>query len=210
MTSGSQSKAQRRAENQRRAEERAAPSSARSSSASDSAGSVAPRRHRARGRPRPQLTGGGDGACRRRSRTRTSPSSPSRPPCRRRWIQPPAGTPGPETVPVPTGPKLATLINAATGQTVNGVQCQAGEQLVVHVHTHLTIFVNGKHQVIPYGIGIPGFAGRQHVDGPVRRDRELLLLAARARRRRDHPHRVAQHHDHLHARPVLRRVGQSR
>ena len=73
------------------------------------------------------------------------------------WIQPPAGTPGPETVPIPSGPKLATLINAATGQTVDGVQCQAGEQTVLHVHTHLTIFVNGKQQVIPYGIGIPGF-----------------------------------------------------
>ena len=37
------------------------------------------------------------------------------------------------------------------------MSCQAGEQTVVHVHTHLTIFVNGKQQVIPYGIGIPGF-----------------------------------------------------
>src|SRR5271154_1697289 len=45
------------------------------------------------------------------------------------WVQPPAGTPGPETVPVPSGPKLATLLNAATGQTIDGVQCQAGEQV---------------------------------------------------------------------------------
>ena len=73
------------------------------------------------------------------------------------WIQPPATSPGPETVPIPSGPKLATLLNAATGQSVDGIQCNAGEQTVVHVHTHLTIFVNGKQQVIPYGIGIPGF-----------------------------------------------------
>lgn len=73
------------------------------------------------------------------------------------WVQPPTGTPGPETVPVPSGPKLATLLNSATGESVDGVQCQAGEQVVSHVHTHLTIFVNGKARVIPYGIGIPGF-----------------------------------------------------
>jgi hypothetical protein len=73
------------------------------------------------------------------------------------WIQPPATSPGPETVPIPSGPKLATLLNAATGQAVDGIQCNAGEQTVVHVHTHLTIFVNGKARVIPYGIGIPGF-----------------------------------------------------
>jgi hypothetical protein len=82
------------------------------------------------------------------------------------WIQPPAGTPGPETVPVPSGPKLASLLTAATGQTVDGVQCQAGEQTVVHVHTHLTIFVDGKEQVIPYGIGIPGFQAEQTPEGP--------------------------------------------
>jgi hypothetical protein len=82
------------------------------------------------------------------------------------WIQPPATTPGPETVPVPSGPKLATLLNAATGQTVDGIQCNAGEQTVVHVHTHLTVFVDGKARVIPYGIGIPGFQAVKTAAGP--------------------------------------------
>src|SRR3984957_2111225 len=82
------------------------------------------------------------------------------------WVQPPAGTPGPETIPVPSGAKLATLLNAATGQTVDGIQCQTNEQLVLHVHTHLTIFVNGKAQVIPYGIGIPGFQAVSTAQGP--------------------------------------------
>ncbi len=77
------------------------------------------------------------------------------------WVKPPAGTPGPETLPVPSGPKLATLINAASGQTLNGIQCQTNEQTLVHVHTHLTIFVNGQARVIPYGIGIPGFQAIQ-------------------------------------------------
>ena len=82
------------------------------------------------------------------------------------WVQPPTGSPGPEVVPITTGPKLATLLNAATGQTVDGIQCNAGEQTVVHVHTHLTIFVNGKAQVIPYGIGIPGFQAVSTPEGP--------------------------------------------
>jgi hypothetical protein len=82
------------------------------------------------------------------------------------WIQPAATTAGPETIPVPSGPKLATLLNAATGQTVDGIECNAGEQTVVHVHTHLTIFVDGKAQVIPYGIGIPGFQAVKTAAGP--------------------------------------------
>ncbi len=82
------------------------------------------------------------------------------------WVQPPAETPGPETVGVPSGPKLATLINSATGQTLNGIQCQTNEQTVSHDHTHVTIFVNGKARVIPYGIGIPGFQAQQTAQGP--------------------------------------------
>jgi hypothetical protein len=68
----------------------------------------------------------------------------------------PATNPGYEGIPLAIGPKLATLATAATGQAVDGVQCNAGEQTVTHVHTHLTVFVNGKARVIPYGIGIPG------------------------------------------------------
>ncbi len=82
------------------------------------------------------------------------------------WVQPPKGTPGPETVPLTTGPKLATLLNAATGQTIDGVQCQAGEQVTVHVHSHLTIFVDGKARVIPYGVGVPGFQAVETSAGP--------------------------------------------
>jgi hypothetical protein len=82
------------------------------------------------------------------------------------WVQPPATTPGPETVGIPNGPKLATLETAATGQTVDNVQCQTNEQTVSHVHTHLTVFVNGQARVIPYGVGIPGFQAVQTAQGP--------------------------------------------
>jgi hypothetical protein len=73
---------------------------------------------------------------------------------------------GPEGINTPIGPKLATLATATTGQQVDGVQCQAGEQLVSHVHTHLTIFVNGQARVIPYGIGIPGEEAVATPQGP--------------------------------------------
>ena len=82
------------------------------------------------------------------------------------WVQPPAEKAGPETIPVVNAPKLASLINAASGQTIDGVQCQAGEKTVAHVHTHLTIFVNGQARQIPYGIGIPGFQAYQVTGTP--------------------------------------------
>jgi hypothetical protein len=77
------------------------------------------------------------------------------------WVQPPVGKAGPEAVPLTTGPKLASLVTAATGQTVDGIQCNSSEKTVSHVHTHLTIFVNGQSRVIPYGVGIPGFQAYQ-------------------------------------------------
>ena len=167
MTSGKQSKAQRRTENQRRAEEKRR---------------AELRRKRTRIGIRVvgvlaviaivaviivQVSGGGgSGTVPPQFKDphvplQAIPSSMSS-----TWVKPPAGTKGPEGVPVPTGPKLATLLNAATGQTIDGVQCQAGEQTKVHVHTHLTIFVNGQARVMPYGVGVPGFQAVQTAQGP--------------------------------------------
>jgi hypothetical protein len=67
----------------------------------------------------------------------------------------PPTTPGPEGIAIPIGPQLAGLATAATGATIDGIQCQTNEQTVAHFHSHLTIFVNGQAQTIPYGIGIP-------------------------------------------------------
>jgi hypothetical protein len=68
---------------------------------------------------------------------------------------PASGPLGPEGIPIPKGaPLLASAASMATGKTVDGIQCNAGEKLVYHVHTHLTIFVNGSQRQIPYGIGI--------------------------------------------------------
>src|SRR5580692_8448605 len=78
----------------------------------------------------------------------------------------PKTTLGPEQIPVPNGPRLATLINAGSGQTIDGIQCQTQEKTVTHVHSHITIFVNGQPRVIPYGIGIPGAAASSTAQGP--------------------------------------------
>ena len=166
MTSQSKSKAQRRAENQRRAAEKRA---------------AEKRQQRVRIGVRvggavvvialvvllvTQLTGGGSGSVPPQLKNPHLATEPIPASMSSTWVQPPPGTPGPETIPVPSGPKLATLLNSATGQPVDGIQCQAGEQTVVHVHTHLTIFVDGKAQVIPYGIGIPGFQAVNTSSGP--------------------------------------------
>jgi hypothetical protein len=69
-----------------------------------------------------------------------------------------APAPGPlgsEKVPVPAVPVLAPVSAATTGQTIDGVECNTSEQLKFHIHTHLTVFVNGKQQQVPGGIGIP-------------------------------------------------------
>lgn len=52
-------------------------------------------------------------------------------------------------------PPLASADTAATGQTVDGIQCQANEQVVYHIHAHLAVFVQGAARTIPEGIGIP-------------------------------------------------------
>ena len=45
---------------------------------------------------------------------------------------------------------------AATGQTVDGIQCSTSEQTAYHIHAHLAVFSNGSAVQVPAGIGIPG------------------------------------------------------
>jgi hypothetical protein len=79
---------------------------------------------------------------------------------------PGGGVLGPEQVPVPSAPVLAATSPATTGQTIDGVSCNTSEQTLFHIHTHLTIFVNGQARQIPYGIGIPGAVTTQSQSGP--------------------------------------------
>jgi hypothetical protein len=51
---------------------------------------------------------------------------------------------------------LAATSAATAGQTIDGIGCSTSEQTLFHIHTHLTIFADGKQQQVPAGIGIPG------------------------------------------------------
>lgn len=55
----------------------------------------------------------------------------------------------------PATPAAGLPSAAATGQTVDGVQCQTQEQLVYHIHAHVAIFDNGQPAAVPANIGIP-------------------------------------------------------
>jgi hypothetical protein len=78
----------------------------------------------------------------------------------------PAGPPGPEGVPVPDGRPLAGGERAQAGSPVDGIQCQTSEQVLFHIHAHLTVFVNGAPRRIPYGIGIPDAQAEPTPAGP--------------------------------------------
>jgi len=67
----------------------------------------------------------------------------------------PAGPPGPEGVPVPNAPELASSEPRQAGSPVDGIECQVAEQVLFHIHAHLTVFVGGAARRIPDGIGIP-------------------------------------------------------
>jgi hypothetical protein len=79
---------------------------------------------------------------------------------------PAAGALGPENVPIPSAPVLAGTSAATTGQTIDGISCETSEQTVFHIHTHLTIFVNGQQRSVPAAIGIPGAVAEQTKAGP--------------------------------------------
>jgi hypothetical protein len=86
---------------------------------------------------------------------------------------------GPEGVPLPAGPALAGTGSMAGGETVGAIQCQAGEQALLHIHAHLAIFVDGAPRQVPQSVGIPGSClywlhthapdGIIHVESPVQR-----------------------------------------
>jgi len=65
-----------------------------------------------------------------------------------------AGPLGPEGVPIPAAAALARVRLLADGQQIDGMTCQAGEQVLFHIHAHLAIFVHGARRQVPAGIGI--------------------------------------------------------
>jgi len=72
----------------------------------------------------------------------------------------------PEGIPLPDAPALAGTGSIASGETVDGIQCQGSEQTLFHIHAHLTVFVDGAPRQIPYGIGIPNPQVQTTAQGP--------------------------------------------
>jgi hypothetical protein len=67
-----------------------------------------------------------------------------------------SGVVGPEDVPIAGGSQLAGGGSASGRSAIDGIRCQGAEQVLFHIHAHLTVFVNGAPRRIPYGVGIPG------------------------------------------------------
>jgi hypothetical protein len=63
------------------------------------------------------------------------------------------------------GQQLASAGTAAQGQTIDGIQCNAAEQVAYHIHTHLTVYVDGALRPIPAGIGIVTPVAQQGANG---------------------------------------------
>jgi hypothetical protein len=68
----------------------------------------------------------------------------------------PPGITGPEGVPIPHAPPLADGASRRGGSSVDAIHCEGAEQVLFHIHAHLSVFVNGAARRIPSGIGIPG------------------------------------------------------
>ncbi len=64
------------------------------------------------------------------------------------------GPAGPEGVVLEQGTPLAADTTRTSGATADGVQCVSTEQSGTHIHTHLTVYVNGALRPIPSQIGI--------------------------------------------------------
>jgi hypothetical protein len=79
---------------------------------------------------------------------------------------PAPGPAGPEGIPIPAAPPLATTGTAAKGQDVDRIGCQSSERTLFHIHAHLAVFVNGSARQIPAGIGIPGAQAQNTATGP--------------------------------------------
>ena len=69
-------------------------------------------------------------------------------------------------MPIPLAKVLAPTGSPGLGKSVDRITCQTNEQVLFHIHAHLTIFVDGKVRSVPYGIGIaPPLSGQNMPSG---------------------------------------------
>jgi hypothetical protein len=80
---------------------------------------------------------------------------------------PALGQAGFEGVPLESGPDLAPAGAPSPGGSVDGIACDTNEQLLFHIHSRLTIFVNGHSERVPAGVGIADPQTQQTSQGPV-------------------------------------------
>jgi hypothetical protein len=73
---------------------------------------------------------------------------------------------GPEGIPLEKGPPLAPAATTTQGATVDGVRCEAQEQVVYHIHAHLQVYLDGKPRALPAAIGMVGPVSEQTPYGP--------------------------------------------
>jgi hypothetical protein len=69
-------------------------------------------------------------------------------------------------MPIEAGTDLAPPSTTGTG-VVDGIVCGPTEQLVYHIHAHLSVYINGSPRALPGGIGIPGSQVVNTTEGPV-------------------------------------------
>lgn len=82
-------------------------------------------------------------------------------------LQPPGQNDiGPEGIPIPDAPLLTNPDTDAVGAPVDQISCDTTEQVVYHIHVHLTVFVDGSQRQIPFGIGIPDPQEESTPQGP--------------------------------------------
>jgi hypothetical protein len=79
---------------------------------------------------------------------------------------PQLGPQGPEGIPAESGPTLAPPASPLPNTSVDGITCGATEQLAFHVHSRLTVFVNGQQEKVPAGVGIYHPQSEQTQRGP--------------------------------------------
>ena len=62
--------------------------------------------------------------------------------------------------------RLAGPSAKTAGQPVDGIHCDTSEQVLFHIHAHLTIIVNGSPRQVPAAIGIPEPHAQNSPQGP--------------------------------------------
>ena len=95
------------------------------------------------------------------SHSSTPSSTATAPPSTTSTSAPSPPRPGPEGIPLESGPALAPATSTTPGTTVDGVQCAPIEQLVYHIHAHLQVYVDGQPRALPGAIGLLGPVAQQ-------------------------------------------------